>query len=143
MRRHVGLEVSWIPKFAHQLTKSLHQEEHDVSWWPADSSVVFLLQEVVSQRWDIGKSLRRRGKYETYGIISKNLSLRTNKVNSDSYSYLQHHVGIVIGFDIVETYNAWQVCCSIIGTVQFTLLVKPCNVLLGESWLQYILCKKK
>lgn len=64
MGRHVGLEVSRIPKFAHQLTKPLHQEEHDVPWWPADPPVVFLLQEVISQRWNIGKRLGRRGKYE-------------------------------------------------------------------------------
>lgn len=71
MGRHVGLEVSWIPKFSHQLTKPLHQEEHDVPRWPADSSIVFLFQEVVSQRWNIGKSLGRRIKYKTAGIIKK------------------------------------------------------------------------
>lgn len=60
MGRHVSLEVSWIPKFAHQLTKPLHQEEHDVPWWSADSPVVFLLQEVVSQWWNIGKSLENK-----------------------------------------------------------------------------------
>lgn len=53
MGRHMGLEVSRIPKFAHQFTKPLYQEEHDIPWWPADSSVVFLLQEIITQRWNV------------------------------------------------------------------------------------------
>lgn len=62
MGRNVSLEVSGIPKFAHELAKPLHQEEHDVPWWSADCSVVFLLQEIVPQRWNIGKGLGKRGK---------------------------------------------------------------------------------
>lgn len=54
---HMGLEVPWIPKFAHELAKALHQEEHDVSWRSADCSVVLFLQEVVSQGGNVGKSL--------------------------------------------------------------------------------------
>lgn len=71
--RHMGLKVSWIPKFAHQLTKPLHQEKHDVSRGPADSSVVFLLQEVISQRWNIRKSLEKRDTNEKGGYYSKNV----------------------------------------------------------------------
>ena len=55
--RHMGLEVSGVPKFAHQLAKPLHEQEHDVAGWPADSSVVFLFQEIVPQWRNIGQSL--------------------------------------------------------------------------------------
>lgn len=87
MGRHVCLEVSRIPKFAHQLTKPLDQEDHDVPRWPADSLVVFLLQEVVSQRWYIGKCLRIIDNYQRVGIYLFILSLlpSPNKVGSNSY----------------------------------------------------------
>lgn len=58
MGRHVGLEVSRIPKFTHQLPKPLHQQKHDVARRPADVPVVFLFQEVVPQGRDIGEGLR-------------------------------------------------------------------------------------
>lgn len=57
MGRHMGFKVPRVPKFAHQLTKPLHQEKHDVTWWPSDLPVVLLLQKIVSQRWYVGKSL--------------------------------------------------------------------------------------
>lgn len=61
--RHVGLEVSRIPKFTHELPEPLHQQKHDVSWWPADPPVVFLLQEVVPQGRNVGKGLSSKRKY--------------------------------------------------------------------------------
>lgn len=60
MGRHVSLEISRIPKFTHELAKPLHQQEHDVAGWPADSPVVLLLQEIVPQGRDIGEGLRKR-----------------------------------------------------------------------------------
>lgn len=74
MGRHMGLEVSRIPEFTHKLPKPLHQKDHDVARWPADSLVVFLLQEVVPQRWNIGKSLKRRG----YQLVVKLYYLKFN-----------------------------------------------------------------
>lgn len=62
MRRHVGLEVSRIPKLTHQLPKPLHQQKHDVARRPADPPVVFLFQEVVPQGRDIGEGLRKQWK---------------------------------------------------------------------------------
>lgn len=59
MGRNVGLEVSGIPKLPHKLSEPLHQEEHDVPGWPADSLVVLLLQKEVSQRRNVAKSLNR------------------------------------------------------------------------------------
>lgn len=58
--RNMGLEVSGIPKLTHKLPKPLHQKEHDIPRWPADSLVVLLLQKEVSQRWNIAKSLNMK-----------------------------------------------------------------------------------
>lgn len=43
VRRHVGLKVAWVPEFAHELAKALHQQEHDVAGRPPDPTVALLL----------------------------------------------------------------------------------------------------
>lgn len=58
------------------------------------------------------------------------------------YLYLQHHVGVVVGLDVIEADDSRQVGGPIVGSVQFALLVQPRNVLLRERWLQHILWKK-
>lgn len=56
--RHVGLEVPGVPQLAHQLTESLHQQEHDVTRWPTDTAVILLFQKVVPQWGHIGQGLK-------------------------------------------------------------------------------------
>lgn len=68
----MGLEVSWIPKFTHELAEPLHEQEHDVAGWPADSPVVLLLQEIVPQGRHIGEGLRKRFEvvnFQCYGQV--------------------------------------------------------------------------
>lgn len=60
-------------------------------------------------------------------------------MTSRSDLYLQHYVGVVIGLDIIEADDSWQVGGPIVRSIQFALLIQPCNMLLRECWLQHIL----
>lgn len=57
--RDVGLEVTWVPQLPHQLPEALHQQEHDVTRGPANTTIVLLLQEIVPQGRDIRQGLER------------------------------------------------------------------------------------
>lgn len=134
MGRHVGLKVSWIPKFTHKLAEPLHEQEHDVAGWPADSPVVLLLQEIVPQGRDIGEGLR-----EWFEVVNFQCHGQVYKMMFRSDLYLQHNVGVVISLDVIEADNSRQVGGPIVRSVQFALLIQPCNMLLCERWLQHIL----
>ena len=56
-----------------------------------------------------------------------------------SMAHLQHHIGVVIGLDVVEPDDTREIGGAIIGSVQLALLVQPCDVWSGEGGLQHIL----
>ena len=58
-------------------------------------------------------------------------------------AYLQHHVGVVVGFDVVEPHDAGEVGGAVVRPVQFALLVQPRDVRPGEGGLQHILQTKR
>ena len=52
---------------------------------------------------------------------------------------LQHGVGVVVGFDVVEPHDAGQIRGAIVGTGQLGLLVQVADLLRREGGLQHVL----
>lgn len=76
------------------------------------------------------------------GPAKSDVAPGSRELTARGYLYLQHDVGVVIGLDVVEADDSRQVGGPIVGSVQFALLIQPCNVLLRERWLQHVLWKK-
>lgn len=57
MRRDMCLEISRVPELSHQLSKTLDQQEHDISRRTLDILIIFFFQEVVPERRHIRQSL--------------------------------------------------------------------------------------
>lgn len=57
MRRDMRLEISRVPELSHQLSKTLDQQEHDISWRTLDVLIIIFFQKVVPKRRNIRQSL--------------------------------------------------------------------------------------
>ena len=71
------------------------------------------------------------------------LTLNIPLAEETSMAHLQHHVGVVVGFDVVEPHDAREVGGSVIRPVQLALLIQPRDVRPGEGGLQHILRTKR
>lgn len=57
MGRDMCLEISRVPEFSHQLSKTLDQQEHDIPRRTLDVLIIVFFQEVVPERRNIRQSL--------------------------------------------------------------------------------------
>lgn len=56
-----------------------------------------------------------------------------------SSTYLEDDIAIVVGLDVVQSHDAWQVERAVDSAGQLAAVVQLSDVLRGKGWVQHVL----
>lgn len=59
--------------------------------------------------------------------------------SSSRPTYLEDDIAIVVGLDVVQSHDAWQVERAVDSAGQLAAVVKLSDVLRGKGWVQHVL----